>query len=178
MLEELIDNAQKLPDYDLSSWKPIFHGDMDLVIGADGTWCHQGSPILKAKIKQLFGRLLQLQDNGDYWIITPVEAFRVTVEDLPFIIVSADFVHKNGLDVWQFTTNMGDQINLCQADQLQVTFNEDQPQPKLYVRDGLWARINRSVFYQLALACDVVESSQGDCAWLTSGHHRYCFGPV
>lgn len=182
MLEQLIVNAQKLPDYDLASWQPVFHGDMDLVISASGAWHHQGSAIVKTKIKQLFGRLLQRQTNGDYWIITPVEAFRITVEDLPFVIVAADIVQQHGLDVWQFTTNMGDQINLCQADQLLVTFNsqqsQSQPQPQLYVRDELWGRINRSVFYQLALACDIVASEQGDYAELKSGSHRYCFGPV
>jgi len=146
MLEQLIDNAQKLPDYDLASWKPLFNGDMDLVITANGDWYHQGTAIVRPKIKQLFARLLQRQANGDYWIITPVEAFRITVQDLPFIIVSADYVEKNGLNLWQFTTNMGDVVDLHQADQLVVTYDSEQPQPKLFIRKGLWGRINRPVF--------------------------------
>ena len=178
MLEQLVEHAQKLPDYDLSSWQPKFHGDMDLVIAADGTWYHEGTAIVKTKIMQLFGRLLQRQTNGDYWIITPVDAFRITVEDLPFVIVAADYVQQKGIDLWQFTTNTGDQIFLSQADQLVVTYNSEQPQPKLCVRDGLWGRINRPVFYQLALSCEVVQTTQGDRAELTSGPHRYYIGPV
>lgn len=178
MLEQLIDNAQKLPDYDLASWKPVFNGDMDLVITANGDWYHQGTAIVRPKIKQLFARLLQRQANGDYWIITPVEAFRITVQDLPFIIVSADYVEKNGLNLWQFTTNMGDIVDLHQADQLVVTYDSEQPQPKLFIRKGLWGRINRPVFYQLALASKVIESAQGDFAQLTSGVHQYNIGPL
>jgi hypothetical protein len=178
MLEQLVVQAQQLPNYDLDSWQPQFNGDMDLVIAADGTWYHEGTAIVKTKIMQLFGRLLQRQTNGDYWIITPVEAFRITVEDLPFVIVAADYVHQKGIDLWQFTTNTGDQIYLSQANQLVVTYNSEQPQPKLCVRDGLWGRINRSVFYQLALSCEVVQTTQGDHAELTSGPHRYYIGPV
>ena len=179
MLEQLVEHAQQLPAYDLDAWQPEFNGDMDIVIAADGTWYHQGSAIVKTKIVQLFGRLLQRQKNGDYWIITPVEAFRITVEDLPFVIVAADHVHQKGIDLWQFTSNTGDQINLLEENQLVVTYDsEQQPQPQLCVRDGLWARINRSVFYQLALACEVVETTQGECAELTSGPHRYYIGPV
>jgi len=178
MLEQLVAQAQQLPDYDLDSWQPEFNGDMDLVIAADGTWYHQGTPIVKTKIMQLFGRLLQRQTNGDYWIITPVEAFRITVEDLPFVILAADYVHQNGTGLWQFTTNTGDQIDLLQPNQLVVTYDSEQPQPQLCVRNGLWGRINRSVFYQLALSCEVVQTTQGDRAELTSGPHRYYIGPV
>jgi hypothetical protein len=179
MLEQLVEHAQTLPNYDLASWQPKFHGDMDLVIAANGTWYHEGTAIVKTKIMQLFGRLLQRQSNGDYWIITPVEAFRITVEDLPFVIVSADYTHRQGIALWQFTSNTGDQINLTQANQFVVTYgSEQQPEPQLCVRDGLWGRINRSVFYQLALASEVVETPQGDRAELTSGLHRYYMGPA
>jgi len=178
MLEQLVAHAQQLPNYEVGAWQPEFNGDMDLVIAADGTWYHEGTAIVKTKIMQLFGRLLQRQANGDYWILTPVEAFRITVEDLPFVIVAADYVHQSGTGLWQFTTNTGDQIDLLQENQLVVTYDSERPQPQLCVRDGLWGRINRSVFYQLALACEVVEAAQGDYAELTSGPNRYYIGPV
>jgi|TARA_B110001469_G_scaffold37793_1_gene37716 hypothetical protein len=179
MIEQLVKHAQNLPAYDLAAWQPVFKGDMDLTIAADGTWYHQGAAIINTKIMQLFGRLLQRQSDGDYWIITPVEAFRIAVEDLPFVIIAADYVDQNGLGLWQFTSNTGDLINLSQADQLLVTYDsEQQPKPKLCVRDGLWGRINRSVFYQLAVACEVVETNQGEHAQLISGPYQYAFGPI
>ena len=155
-----------------------FKGDMDLVIAADGQWIHQGTAIANTKIMQLFGRLLQRQDNGDYWIITPVEAFRIAVEDLPFVIVAADFLPQKGQGEWHFTSNTGDQVYLSEVNQLIVISDADQPKPKLLVRDGLWGRINRTVFYQLAIACEVNKSAQGNRAQLISGAHRYDFGPV
>jgi hypothetical protein len=60
-----------------------------------------------------------------------------------------------------------------------VTYDsEQQPEPRLCVRDGLWGRINRSVFYQLAVACEVAKTPQGDHAELTSGLHQYYMGPA
>ena len=178
MLEDLIKHAQQLPAYELSSWTPVLKGDMDLVIAADGQWIDQGTAITNTKIMQLFGRLLQLQNNGDYWIITPVEAFRISVEDLPFVIVSADFVPHKEEGQWHFISNTGDQVCLSEVNQLIVAFDADQPKPKLLVRDGLWGRIDRTVFYQLAIACEVHKSAQGNRAQLISGAHRYDFGPV
>ena len=178
MLEDLIKHAQQLPAYNIASWQPVLKGDMDLVITANGHWLHQGTAITNTKIMQLFGRLLQRQSNGDYWIITPVEAFRITVEDLPFVIVAADFVHQKGVGEWHFTSNTGDKIYLSQANQLIVTSDSEHPKPQLLVRDRLWGRIDRAVFYQLALACEVNETTQGNHAQLISGAHRYDFGPV
>jgi len=179
MLDDLIKHAQQMPDYPLASWNPEFKGDMDLVIGAHGTWMHQGQPILKTKIMQLFSRLLQRQNNGDYWLVTPVEAFAIKVEDLPFTIISADQELVDNVAQWHFTSNCGDQICLTQPDQLQVTVDKlGQPQPQLYVREGLWARISRPVFYQLAVACFTVETSSGPRAILTSAGVEYDFGAI
>jgi len=175
MLVDLVRHAQQLPNYELASWKPEFKGDMELQILANGTWMHEGQAITKSKIMQLFSRLLQRQSNGDYWLITPHEAFRIQVQDLPFTLVSADCVQG----VWQLTTNCGDLVQLDQLDQLQVFIDaQGQPQPQLLVRQGLWGRISRSVFYQLALACDSVASAEGQRAILTSAGLTYDFGEL
>ena len=177
MLDDLITQAQQMPDYPLASWSPDFKGDMDLAIGANGTWMHQGQPIVKTKIMQLFSRLLQRQTNGDYWLVTPVEAFSIKVEDLPFTIISADQEVVDSRAQWQFTSNCGDQICLQKPDQLKVTVDEmGQPQPQLYVREGLWARISRPVFYQLAMACNTVQTTSGPRAILISAGVEYDFG--
>ncbi|HCH33342.1 MAG TPA: hypothetical protein DE045_10395 [Oceanospirillaceae bacterium] len=179
MLDDLIKQAQQIPDYPLASWTPEFKGDMDLVVEANGTWIHQGQPIVKTKIMQLFSRLLQRQNSGDYWLMTPVEAFSITVEDLPFTIVSADQTTVDTVAQWQFTSNCGDQICLLSPNQLQVTLDElGQPQPQLLVRDGLWARISRSVFFQLAMACDTVQTKTGPRAILVSAGVKYDFGAI
>ena len=179
MLDDLITQAQQMPDYPLASWDPEFKGAMDLVIGANGTWMHQGQPIVKTKIMQLCSRLLQRQTNGDYWLVTPVEAFAIKVEDLPFTIIAADQVVVDSDTQWHFTSNCGDQVCLSQVDQLQVTVDAaGQPQPQLCVRDDLWARISRPVFYQLALACNPVLTTNGPRAMLLSAGVEYDFGAV
>jgi len=183
MLETLVSHAQTLPNYDVDHWKPDLISDIGLKILADGVWMHQGQPITKAKIMQLFGRLLRRQTNGDYWLVTPTEAFVVEVEDLPFIAVAADLLdQKNGhetLPAWRFTSNCGDLVWLDQNLQLRVTTDKNgQPKPEIELRAGLWARINRNVFYQLALACECVDIQGESRAQLTSANFTYDLGAV
>ena len=57
----------------LHLWNPNFCGDVDMAISADGTWYHEGMPIKRAELWQLFAGILRREDDGDYFLVTPVE---------------------------------------------------------------------------------------------------------
>src|SRR5437762_14321931 len=65
-------------------------GDLDMRIARDGTWFYRGSPITRMPLVKLFASVLRREPDGSYWLVTPAERGRVTVEDAPFIAVAGD----------------------------------------------------------------------------------------
>ena len=125
-------------------------GDLDMRIARDGTWFYRGSAITRMPLVKLFASVLRREGDGTYWLVTPVERGRVTVEDAPFVAVAVD---RHGEGVEQrliFRTNL-DEIVTADADhQLRVeTAADGTPAPYIRVRPGLEARLTRPVFYEL-----------------------------
>jgi len=58
----------------------------DIRIASDGRWFHEGDEIRRIELVKLFASILVLDDKGDYWLATPAEKGRITVDDAPFII--------------------------------------------------------------------------------------------
>ena len=127
-------------------WHPEHCGDIDIVIRADGVWMHEGSPIGRKELMRLFSTVLRKDPDG-YHLVTPVEKLKITVEDLPFRAVA---VRREG-DALIFTTDVGDEVRASEADPIVVETDPTtgEPAPRIHVRRDLWARIARSVFYEM-----------------------------
>src|SRR5271154_2406254 len=59
----------------------VDHGDLDMRIARDGTWFYRGTPIVRQPLVKLFASVLRREDDGSYWLVTPVERGRIVVED-------------------------------------------------------------------------------------------------
>lgn len=127
-------------------WHPEHCGDIDIVIRADGVWMHEGSPIGRKELVRLFSTVLRKDPDG-YHLVTPVEKLKITVEDLPFRAVA---MRREG-DALIFTTDVGDEVRASEADPIVVETDPTtgEPAPRIHVRPDLWARIARSVFYEI-----------------------------
>ncbi|KQP48248.1 MAG: DUF1285 domain-containing protein [Brevundimonas sp.] len=127
-------------------WHPAHCGDIDIVIRADGVWMHEGSPIGRKELVRLFSTVLRKDPDG-YHLVTPVEKLKITVEDLPFRAVA---MRREG-DALIFTTDVGDEVRASEADPIVVETDPTtgEPAPRIHVRRDLWARIARSVFYEM-----------------------------
>ncbi len=152
-------------------WHPEHCGEIDIVVRADGTWMHEGSPIGRKELVRLFSTVLRLDPDG-YHLVTPVEKMRITVEDLPFRAVT---MQRVGDDLC-FTTDVGDTVT-ADADYPIVVDTDPvtgEPAPRIHVRAGLEARIVRAVFY------DLVEMAEVQDGRLTvrSGGKDFALGPV
>src|ERR1041384_660466 len=55
-------------------------GDFDMRIARDGTWFYRGSPIGRKPLVKLFSTVLR-RENGEYWLVKPVEGGRILGED-------------------------------------------------------------------------------------------------
>ena len=135
-------------------WHPEHCGEIDIVIRADGVWMHEGSPIGRKELVRLFSTVLRKDPDG-YHLVTQVEKLQITVEDLPFRAVA---MRREG-DALIFTTDVGDEVRASEADPIVVETDPTtgEPAPRIHVRRDLWARIARSVFYEMVEVAQEVD---------------------
>lgn len=149
-----------LPPVD--DWNPEYCGDSEIRIHRDGSWSHKGEVFKRKKLVEMFSRIIRLDDDGEYYLVTPVEKMKLAVEDVPFIVVGFELVPDSGDgdDDGQkiiFETNMGDKVVVDSDHPISVqtvvedgrSTGRDDVAPYVIVRKNLKARLARSVFYQL-----------------------------
>ena len=146
---------QDLPPVD--DWHPEHCGDSEICIRRDGTWTHQGDLFKREKLVKMFSRIIRLDNDGKYYLVTPAEKMLLAVEDVPFLVVGFDIVVNEGVQKVVFETSLGDQVVVDAEHPVTVFTINDEPAPYVVVRKNLKARIARSVFYQLI---DVAVSEQ------------------
>ena len=138
----------------------VDHGDLDMKIARDGTWFYRGSPIARQRLVKLFASVLRREDDGSYWLVTPVERGRVAVEDAPFLAVEVNSEGAGRGRRLTFRTNLDEIVAAGQAHPLRIAAAASgEPEPYLLVRPGLEARLNRPVFYELV---DLADAERGD----------------
>ena len=139
----------------------------DMAIDADGTWFYQGSKIQRPALVALFATALQRAADGSYWLVTPVEAGRVRVADVPFTIVELATVGEGPTRTLRLRTNLDDWIELDAEHPLVMRAPPDGGAPAPYVtvrpasgtRLALEARLLRSVFYHLVELAESMDDS-------------------
>ncbi len=135
---------------------PRLCGDIDMRIGRDGTWFYHGSPIGRKPLVKLFASVLQRDDDGEYWLETPVEKCRIQVDDAPFTAVEM-FVEGAGRDRRiSFRTNIDEKVIADAAHPIRVAVdsNTSEPSPYVRLRGAIEALIVRAVFYDLVELAD------------------------
>ncbi|MDX5379582.1 MAG: DUF1285 domain-containing protein [Halomonas sp.] len=141
-----VDSDGAIPPVD--RWQPTLAGVMDVEIAADGRWFHEGSEMTRPHLVRLLSTLLRREEDGHYYLVTPVEKQRIRVVDRPFVVVDADYDEASGC--WWLTTHVGDRVRLDATHRLEVTVTPEGEQvPEVPVRFGLAARLGRNVYYRL-----------------------------
>jgi hypothetical protein len=149
-LEKLKSETKGMPPVHL--WNPERVYDIDIKIDKEGRWFHEGSEIKRIKLVKLFASVLKYEiknTKGNYSLVTPVEQAYITVEDVPFIIVEVE----QSEDGFVFRTNLDELIELSEDHPIELRMcdlgaGESGELPYIKVRDDLWARFNRNVYYQ------------------------------
>jgi len=121
-------------------------------IDSDGNWYHEGGRIKREALVRLFSTVLSCDDRGVYWLRTPVEFGRITVEDAPFVIVSANRTGAGRAAQVDLQDNIGRVHRLSPQRPLVFRARRDGRalQPYLLLGQGLTAKLSRPVYYQLA----------------------------
>jgi hypothetical protein len=148
-------------------WDPQNTGTIDIRIDSDGQWWHEGTVFQRQALVELFASILTI-DNDQYFLITPVERLQIQVEDVPFMAIDMDVRGEGTSMELLFSTNVGDYIVADGEHGLHMRGER----PYLAVRDGLEARLTRSVFYRLV---DLGVEEEG-ALWIYSAGARFCLG--
>jgi len=136
--------ARKLPP--VEQWSPEHSGDSHMRIAADGRWYHEGGEITRAAMVRAFAGLLFRDEDGQHWLITPVQKLTIEVEDAAFI--ATDMTAREG--ALAFRLNIDEVVLVGPENRLIVRGNTETPAIYLHARHGCEARLNRSTYAQLA----------------------------
>jgi hypothetical protein len=134
----------------VEKWNPPFCGDIDMHILRNGKWTYMGSEIKRPAMIKLFSNIIRLDDDGHYYLVTPVEKVRIKVDDVPFVAVSMNKIKDEGVNCLSFTTNVQDEVTLSKENPIEIVINDnEEPSPYITIRKNLKALISRSVYYDL-----------------------------
>lgn len=143
-----------IPEVSFDRLRLVDEQQFDIRIATDGRWFHEDDEIRRIEMVKLFASVLMRDEIGDYWLVTPVEKGRITVDDAPFIVCEmmvSSGAEPRSSEIY-FRTNLDENIALDAAHPILLRLADDlqQVRPYIEVRNGLLAKLSRPVYYQLA----------------------------
>ena len=160
-LQSLIERAERAGQGapPVERWNPDHCGHSDMRIKADGTWIHAGSPIGRKALVRLFSTVLRKDEDGETYLVTPVEKLTIDVEDAPFIAVEMTATGEGTKRMLVFRTNVGDVVEAGPDHPLRFEREEgtDGVKPYLLVRGRLEALVARAVMYDLVELAEEID---------------------
>ena len=142
-------DKENLPPVHL--WNPPLCKNVEMKIDREGRWYFMNSPIGRERMVKLFSKVLRFDEDGEYYLVTPVEKIRIEVEERPFLIIDYQLIKKDGKQVISFETNTKDIFLLDKDHPINVKVNPKTGEPKPYVlvRSNLEGIISRNIYYKL-----------------------------
>jgi uncharacterized protein len=131
-------------------WNPPFCGDIDMRIGTDGTWYYLKTPIGRPALVKLFASVLK-REGDKYFLVTPVEKCGIAVDDAPFLAVELKVEDTAAGQRLHFRTNVDDWV-ACGPEhplRFEPEAGTGGLKPYLHVRRDLWAKVTRTLFFDL-----------------------------
>ena len=160
-------------------WNPPFCGDLDMRIGADGTWFYLKTPIGRHALVKLFASVLK-REGEKYFLVTPVEKVGITVDDAPFTAVEMRSEGEGAERTLSFRTNVDDWVTAGPGHALRFEPEEDTGglKPYLHVRRDLWALVTRALFYDLVELGEERDVDGRRMFGVTSGGEFFAMAPA
>lgn len=183
--ERLFQSLQDMQhDYENSlppveKWNPELNGDLDMRIDREGQWFYQGGKLTRPAMVKMFSSILK-REGDDYFLLTPVEKWRITVDVAPFVMVSLRTEEESGQQGVVLTSNVGNDVLIGPENPFWIeTGIENTPLPMMMVRHGLPGLLSRNVFYELVELCKPVQSAEGKEQWVfASAGETYSVGSI
>ncbi len=145
----------------LQLWHPPLSGEIDIRILRDGSWWHEGEPIRRASLVRLFASILRREADGEYYLVTPVEKWRISVESFPLQVVDFDVGESPTTGtLFSVVTNTGRRYLLGRDYPLFLPDDVEAANviPAVGLDHGLSAVFNRAAWYRLV---EIAEERNG-----------------
>lgn len=149
-------------------WQPSHVGEIDIRIDSQGSWFHEGEPILREKLVGLFASILWFED-GQHYLVTPAEKLAIVVEDAAYVIHQMEHLENT----WIAVTNTHEQVIIGDDHPVELRLYNQQWVPYVNVRYQLWARVNRSIYYQWVTEAVSQQQSNSDPLMLNSNQYKF-----
>lgn len=167
-LKEITEQIGQQSQPPVHLWKPDTVGEIDIRIDAQGFWFHEGDPISREPMVRLFASILWFED-GQHYLVTPAEKLAISVEDSAYVVHQMEHVEQT----WVAVTNTHEQVIVGSDHPVELREFQDQWVPYINIRYQLWARINRSIYYQWVSEAMRDQASEGAPLILTSGDYQF-----
>lgn len=146
-LQDLIEERRLPP---VERWNPDVCGHSGMRIARDGTWFHEGSPILRPALVRLFSTVLRRDADGRHFLVTPVEKLEIDVEATPFRAIAMTIEGEGREQRIGFALDSGDAVIAGEEHPLRLVETRNGPSPRVLVRHGLEAELSRPIYYEIA----------------------------
>jgi len=183
--ERLFKSLQTLQhDYEnslppVNKWNPDLNGDLDMRIDREGQWFYQGGKLTRLAMVKMFSSILK-REGDDYFLLTPVEKWRISVDVAPFVMLSLRREEEGGEQGIVLTSNVGNDVLIGPDNPFWIAEGiESTPLPMVMVRNNLPGLLSRNVFYDLINHCTPVVGSDGKEQWVfDSAGETYTIGSI
>jgi hypothetical protein len=168
-LEQNIRGKRNFEKPPLHLWQPPLSGDIDIRIAADGSWYHEGGRIERESLVRLFASILRREDDGEYYLVTPAEKWRIQVELHPLMVTDITVMEAQGSQaLLQATLNTGKTVAI--GEQHPLFLEPAMGDIAVLTLDyGLSALFTRAAWYRLV---DMTTEIEGKPA-ITSGDYVF-----
>ncbi len=178
-IQQILDSLQnnsgpKLPPVHL--WHPEREGVIDIHIDEQMRWTHEGGHFERHSIQRLLSTLLR-KEGDHYFLVTPQEKLKISVADVPFEIIN---MTNNETDPGEkiLITNNDDLIRLNETSQWELREYQGNLIPYVEVRNNLWARISRPVYYQMIAEAEPESQGEREMINLVSKGKKFILGTL
>ena len=160
-LESVTAQVESNRDFDsppLQLWHPALCGDIPIRINAQGTWYHDGGEIKRESLVRLFASILRREEDGEYYLVTPSEKWRIEVESHALLVTDIHVLEVAGVQVLEATLNTGTRIPVSEQHPLFLDPAVGDI-AALVLHHGLTALFTRPAWYRLVDLAEPRENS-------------------
>jgi len=170
-LDKLVSDIKQTRNYEtppLHLWHPPLSGEIDIVIDKEGQWYHEGDAIKRASLIRLFASILRKEDDNEFYLVTPVEKWRISVALHPLRVTDVGRVQVEGKSILEVCLNTQRRVVISSQRALFMESAIDNV-AAITLEHGLTALFSRAAWYRLV----ELGEEEGDAVVIKSGDYSF-----